>query len=224
MPPSTPISSSSSNVPSTTTRPSKSDYIETDTGNKVSRKCVISGSQNIILGGKTLIQPGVIIRGDLRRAGATGAAVVVSIGKYCVLGEGCILRPPAKTYKGIFSYYPMKIGDFVHIGAGSIVEAATIGSGVEIGKNCIIVSVFKPFSEDPLEVLRRRVFRTQGSMSIIKDNAKILDNSVVGPGTVIPSLTEWGGSPALILDQLPESTPELTEAKSKSFYAKFQLE
>ncbi|KDE07652.1 dynactin 5 [Microbotryum lychnidis-dioicae p1A1 Lamole] len=201
MPPSTPISSSSSNVPSTATRPSKSDYIETDTGNKVSRKCVISGSQNIILGGKTLIQPGVIIRGDLRRAGATGAAVVVSIGKYCVLGEGCILRPPAKTYKGIFSYYPMKIGDFVHIGAGSIVEAATIGSGVEIGKNCII-----------------------GSMSIIKDNAKILDNSVVGPGTVIPSLTEWGGSPALILDQLPESTPELTEAKSKSFYAKFQLE
>ncbi|SCV69918.1 BQ2448_1312 [Microbotryum intermedium] len=205
MPPSTPISSSSSsshpNAPSTTTRPSKSDYIETDSGNKVSRKCVISGSQNIILGGKTLIQPGVIIRGDLRRAGATGAAVVVSIGKYCVLGEGCILRPPAKTYKGIFSYYPMKIGDYVHIGAGSIIEAATIGSGVEIGKNCII-----------------------GSMSIIKDNAKILENSVVGPGTVVPSLTEWGGSPATILDQLPESTPELTEAKSKSFYAKFQLE
>ena len=33
----------------------------------------------------------------------------------------------------------MKIGDHVHIGANSIVEAATIGNHVEIGKNCIIV-------------------------------------------------------------------------------------
>lgn len=35
----------------------------------------------------------------------------------------------------------MKIGDHVHIGAGSVVEAATIGSHVEIGKNCVIVSL-----------------------------------------------------------------------------------
>ena len=36
----------------------------------------------------------------------------------------------------------MKIGDFVHIGANTIVEAATIGNHVEIGKNCVIVSDF----------------------------------------------------------------------------------
>ena len=34
----------------------------------------------------------------------------------------------------------MKIGDHVTIGEGSIVEAATIGSFVHIGKNCVIVS------------------------------------------------------------------------------------
>lgn len=34
----------------------------------------------------------------------------------------------------------MKIGDFVSIGSNSIVEAASIGNGVEIGRNCIIVS------------------------------------------------------------------------------------
>ncbi len=39
-----------------------------------------------------------------------------------------------------FSYYPMEIGNHVTIGAHSVVEAATIGNGVEIGKNCIIVS------------------------------------------------------------------------------------
>ena len=53
-------------------------------------------------------------------------------------------RPPYKTYRGNFNYYPMKIGDHVHIGANTVVEAAQIGNHVEIGKNCIIVrfSVF----------------------------------------------------------------------------------
>lgn len=66
----------------------------------MSRKCFIHGSQNIVLGGKTIIQSGAIIRGDLRRAGGSGPAVVISVGKYCVLGEGCVIRPPCKTYKG----------------------------------------------------------------------------------------------------------------------------
>ena len=48
-------------------------------------------------------------------------------------------RPPYKTFRGAFNYYPMKIGDHVHIGANSVIEAATIGNHVEIGKNCIIV-------------------------------------------------------------------------------------
>ncbi|CAG8451960.1 5908_t:CDS:2 [Funneliformis caledonium] len=115
----------------------RSEYIETDTGNKVSRKSVICGSQNIILGGKTIIQTDCVIRGDLRRTGG-GHAVVVAIGRYCLLAKGSIIRPPYKTYKGTFSYYPMKIGDHVSIGEGSIVEAATIGSFVHIGKNCVI--------------------------------------------------------------------------------------
>ena len=33
----------------------------------------------------------------------------------------------------------MKIGDHVHIGASTVIEAATIGNHVEIGKNCVIV-------------------------------------------------------------------------------------
>jgi serine acetyltransferase len=38
----------------------------------------------------------------------------------------------------------MKIGDFVHIGANTVVEAATIGNHVEIGKNCVIVRAELP--------------------------------------------------------------------------------
>ena len=59
-----------------------------------------------------------------------------------------VYRPPYKTYRGNFNYYPMKIGDHVHIGANSIVEAATIGNHVEIGKNCIIVRSLPFFLHD----------------------------------------------------------------------------
>ena len=147
-------------------------YITTDTGNLVSRACSISGSKNIVLAGKSILRHGCVVRGDLRRAGAApggakeGGSVVIAIGRYCDVGEGVVLRPCYKTYKGcvasspsprppprvslillltpslfrrVFSFYPMKIGDHVSIGAGSVVEAASIGTGVEIGKGCIIV-------------------------------------------------------------------------------------
>ena len=41
----------------------------------------------------------------------------------------------------------MKIGDHVHIGANSIIEAAQIGNHVEIGKNCVIVGCLSFYSD-----------------------------------------------------------------------------
>lgn len=115
------------------------EYISTETGNRVSRRAHIHGLSNIILSGKTIIHGGAVIRGDLRRAGATGPAISISAGKYCVIGEGAVVRPSYKTYKGVFSYYPLKLGDFTRVGQGALVEAATVGVGVDIGKNAIIV-------------------------------------------------------------------------------------
>lgn len=91
------------------------EYIQTQlTGNKVSRKSVILGSQNIILGGKCIIQHGAIVRGDLKRVSPSSSSsssgkdppqqqqqsVVIALGRYCFLGEGSVVRPPYKTYKG----------------------------------------------------------------------------------------------------------------------------
>jgi len=39
----------------------------------------------------------------------------------------------------VFTFYPVKIADFVNVGPGCIVEAAQIGHGVDIGKGSIIV-------------------------------------------------------------------------------------
>ncbi|TVY57402.1 Dynactin subunit 5 [Lachnellula cervina] len=108
----------------TSKRATKGEYIETDTGNKVSRRSQIIGTTNIILGGKTVIQAEVIIRGDLLRAHQNGAEkqgtpVAVAIGRW-------------------FSHYPLKIADHVFIGPSSVIEAALIGSHVSIGANCTI--------------------------------------------------------------------------------------
>lgn len=58
----------------------------------------------------------------------------------CIFGE-CGLKYPLmrRQTPRNFSYYPVKIGDYVTIGSGSIVEAAQIGNMVEIGRNCVIV-------------------------------------------------------------------------------------
>lgn len=84
-------------------KPSKGEYIETDTGNKVSRKSNILGSQNIILGGKTIIQADCTIRGDLKRhapGGASSGNVAIAVGRYCFFAKSCVLRPPGKTHRG----------------------------------------------------------------------------------------------------------------------------
>jgi len=108
------------------------------------------------------------------------------------------MRPPYKTYRGSFNYYPMKVGDHVHIGAYSVVEAATIGNHVEIGKNCVI-----------------------GKFTIIKDCAKIMDNTILPPNTVVPALAVFAGSPGRFVDDLPETTQERVDSATKQYYAHF---
>jgi len=105
-------------------------YVETTTGNKISRKSIIRGTENIKLSGKSIIQDLCIVRGDLAD---------IKIGKYVILGEGTILKPThKKKTKGALKFVPLAIGDYVSIGNNTIVNAAKIGSYVNIGKNCVI--------------------------------------------------------------------------------------
>jgi len=39
----------------------------------------------------------------------------------------------------LLAYFPLAIGDHVHISSDCVISAATIGSYVHIGKNCVIV-------------------------------------------------------------------------------------
>ena len=57
---------------------------------------------------------------------------------------------------------------------------------------------------------------------IIKDCAKIADNTILAANTVVPALALYAGSPGKFVEDLPESTQELVEAFTKQFYTRFQ--
>uniref|UniRef100_A0A915KIY1 Dynactin subunit 5 n=1 Tax=Romanomermis culicivorax TaxID=13658 RepID=A0A915KIY1_ROMCU len=107
----------------------KQEYIETASGNKVSRQSTLCGSQNIVLNGKTIIMVGCIVRGDLAN---------IRIGQYCVIGSRSVIRPPFKKFSKGVAFFPLFIGDHVMIEEDSIINAAQIGSYVHIGKKCVI--------------------------------------------------------------------------------------
>jgi dynactin-5 len=124
--------------------------------------------------------------------------VSIAFGSYCYVGPQTILEPPCKLYKGVFSYYPIKIGDHVHIGSNCVIEAATIGSFVEIGNDVVI-----------------------GSFCVIKDCVQILPGTVVPPFTVIPPFTIFGDSGSM---EWSESSKEWMEFRTKQMYHEtFQL-
>lgn len=107
----------------------KANYIETASGNKVSRQSVLCGSQNIVLNGKTIVQDDCIIRGDLAN---------VRVGRNCVIKSRSVIRPPFKKFSKGVAFFPSVIGDHVFIEEDSVVNSAQIGSFVHIGKNCVI--------------------------------------------------------------------------------------
>ncbi|KAH6656113.1 dynactin subunit 5 [Truncatella angustata] len=174
----------------------KGEWIETDTGNKVNRKATLIGTQHIMLGGKTVIMPDAMIRGDLARTAtpgtgnAPGSNTSVFIGRYCFLSKGCCLRPPGRIYKGAFTFMPLRLGDHVYIGEGTVVQAATVGSHVHIGSDVAV-----------------------GEFAIIKDYVRILDGTIIPANMVIPSFSIVAGQPARIVGEVPEGGHEAFELR-----------
>ncbi|XP_015437303.1 PREDICTED: dynactin subunit 5 [Dufourea novaeangliae] len=108
---------------------SKAEYVETASGNKVSRQTVLCGSQNIVLHGKVIVQSDAIIRGDLAN---------VRTGRYCIISKNAIIRPPFKKFSKGVAFFPLTMGDHVFVGERAVVNAAIVGSYIYIGKDAVI--------------------------------------------------------------------------------------
>jgi len=146
-----------------------------------------------------VVERDVLIRGDLvrtsssksaqpREPGSAPEGTAVQLGRYVYISQGCTLHPPSRIHSikdktgqdvQTMLYYPLRISDYVFVGANTHIRAAEIRSNVQIGANCTI-----------------------GNMCTIKDNVKILD------GTVLPDYSNWAsgtivaGRPARIVGEL----------------------
>ena len=67
------------------------NYLETMSGNKISKKNLIKGLDQIQPAGKVIMHEKAIIRGDLG---------TIKMGKYVILEENVTLRPTYKRIKG----------------------------------------------------------------------------------------------------------------------------
>merc|ERR1712106_158179 len=95
----------------------KKTFIETSTGNRVSRKAGLYGSQNIVLSGKVFVEPECIIRGDLAH---------VRVGRFSLVKRGTVLRPSLKHFNKGVAFVPLSIGENCLIGERCVVSAAQL--------------------------------------------------------------------------------------------------
>eukprot|EP01135_Chromosphaera_perkinsii_P007381 Nk52_evm29s805 gene=Nk52_evmTU29s805 len=227
----------------------RDEYIETASGNKVAKSSVLCGSQNIIVGGRSIIREKCVIRGDLSS---------VRIGKCCLFGEGTVIRPSFKRYKGKIAFFPIQIGDYTFVEKNCILNCASIGSycyieeGAIIGKRAVVKDccVIKAGTVVPPDTVVAPFSYFQGmkyndhwsgrkdlSSMATEENSLALDESVreEGKGGALeglvlerkgPSLNDIGDQEEdkflLGVNAMPECTAELMIALCKQKYEKFQ--
>ncbi|KAL9111759.1 MAG: hypothetical protein Q9227_003818 [Pyrenula ochraceoflavens] len=169
------------------------EWMETPTGNKISKKHQIQGLQHVILEGKCVVSPEVLIRADLVRASSSSSSqqqpqLALKLGRYVFISPKCIIKPPsrlvsAQTKEGeqtqTLQHYRMTIGQVVFIGPETSIEAYEIGSHVHIGANVTI-----------------------GNFVKIMDYVKILDNAVLPTMSVWPNFSVVAGNPARVVGEV----------------------
>ncbi|KAL8443650.1 hypothetical protein Emed_006668 [Eimeria media] len=106
-----------------------SGFISTASGTRVSRKTLLFGSQNVTIAGTSVLNDGVVLRGDL---------AAMRLGRFVWLGKNTVLQPCSCRSKGQLQHVPMTVGDCCIVGDDCVVQAASLGNCVEIGPRCVI--------------------------------------------------------------------------------------
>jgi carbonic anhydrase/acetyltransferase-like protein (isoleucine patch superfamily) len=145
---------------------------------KIDGKALVSKLATVVgdveIGEGTSIFPGCVLRGDVEK---------IMIGKYSNLQENVVVHC-GDSYNGdiLEDYIPVKIGDYVTIGHGSIIH------GCQIENICLI-----------------------GAGAIIFNNARIGEGSIVGMGavvlknTIVPPRSVLVGIPAKPISEVDET-------------------
>ena len=62
----------------------------------------------------------------------------------------------------------------------------------------------------------------QGPRCVLSDCCRILDESQLAPGTVVPPFAIFGGVPARLMGKLPESYQEQRTDHTAAYYRQFR--
>ena len=167
-----------------------SHYLHTSRGNKISKACLIRGTENIHIEGKAILMQGTTLRGDLAQ---------INMGLFVICKEEVVVRPTFDQGKsGKLRYVSLTLGDYVTVDKRTVICCSKIGSGVVIGKDCVL-----------------------GHRSVLKDNCRVLDGSVVPPDTTVPPFTVYGGRPAVMVGELPETVMIIHKELAVQFFRNF---
>lgn len=205
------------------------EYILTESGNHISRKGLnLVSTQSIILGGKTIIEPYVTIRGDLKRSSSNsgnssskGTEGAVSIGRYCILRESSRLVPPHKLRTRTITT-PSTTGHDADTTTGTATSSTTeekvyypmkLGDYIDIGPSSLIESA----TISSFVQIGARCHL--GNMSVVKEGCIIEDDTIVAPFSVIAPFSRVSGKPGLVVGETPEVVCDLIREELRDGYA-----
>jgi dynactin-5 len=155
------------------------DYIQTSTGNKISRLSNIIKPQSLeIPAGRCIIMNNVIIRCDL---------AAIKLNKYIIISEDTIIKP-SYTFISGFRYIPITIGNHCYIGKRCVIESASIGVGCYICDDVIL---------SKRSILKDYVYVLEGC--VVPNDMVIPPFSIVSgcPATIIGEMPESTSTSAI---------------------------
>jgi dynactin-5 len=180
-----------------------SSYIQTSTGNWVSRRAVIENARHVELKGRS------IVHADSQFKAADSPTGWIRTGRYCHVGAGTIIQPANLPPHHRDQHVPVTIGSHTIIRKNCHLQAAAVGSYCWIGCSVVL-----------------------GPRVIIKDCCVIADNVTIPADTVIPPFTRvtvaaTGSSSdkqptsRLVFRELPPSTAHELQEQSMELYQNF---
>ncbi len=128
------------------------------------------------------------VRGDL---------APIRVGHYCYFDEGCVLSPCVATVRegSTAAHIPLTVGNMTVVGKDAVIEAAYLGSHVEIGENCVVAA-----------------------RCILKDCCRLAPGTVLPPDTVVPPFALVAGQPGRVVGDLPPSVQVMTRQAAMGRY------
>lgn len=143
------------------------DWIDTATGNRISKNANIIAPQRISISGNCTISDRCTLNGDVRTKSEEASIV---LGKYCFLAENTTVEPAQIKSGSSRVFSDVVIGNYTYFGPSTVILLAQVGNRVSVGSHCVL-----------------------GDLSIINDCCIVNDGTRVPPRAVIPPYSEVSG-------------------------------